>query len=208
MKLTKVGLVIIFFLALTFVAYAQGEEGLLLDDFEGAISGGPEGTVDFGAGGGSEIDVKASKEIKQRGAQALQLKFNAVAGGYMWAGRGYGLDIKGAGAWSVNPGDIDFNKFNAIALYVYGANTKIKIAIDLIDNGYEYWRYLIDDDFTGWKEIVIPFSEFFARGDWQPDKADKNGEFNLPFRAFQFEPRPVGEGTIYFDYVRIVNIKK
>ena len=52
--------------------------------------------------------------------------------------------------------------------------------------------------------MVISFGDFFSRGDWQPEKADKNGIMDFPLKVFQFEPRPEGKGTLYFDYVRLV----
>lgn len=206
MRLVKgAGLILsVFFLVSLGIAYAQGEGELLLDDFEGAISGGLEGTVDYGSGNGSLVGVAASPEVKYHGQQALEVSFDALTGGYIWVARGYGLDVKGAGAWLVEPKDINFSKYNAVAFYIYGANTGGQVAMDLVDSGSEYWRALIDDNFTGWKEFVIPFSDFFARGDWQPQGADKNAELNFPIRVFQFEPLPVGKGKLYFDYVRLV----
>ena len=201
----KLGFIAAFLiLGLAGLSYSQEANELLLDDFEGVISGGEAGTVDFGSGGGSTVEIKASTEIKQHGEQSLAVKFEAISGGYIWIARGYDLTVKGAGAWLVGPKDIDFTKYNALAFYMYGANTKNQAAVDVVDNGGEYWRYLVEDNFTGWKEIVIPFKDFFARGDWQPDKADKNGELNFPLKAFQFEPLPEGKGAIYFDYVRLV----
>lgn len=194
------------FLILGFAAlgYTQDANELLLDDFEGAISGGEQGTVDYGSGNGSIVEVKGSKEIKHQGEQAMAVTFEAVSGGYMWIARGYDLTVKGAGSWIVEPKDIDFSKYNAIAFYMYGADTKNQVAVDIVDNAGEYWRYLIEDDSAGWKEVVIPFKDFFCRGDWQPDKADKNGELNFPLKAFQFEPKSEGKGTLYFDTVRLV----
>jgi hypothetical protein len=191
------------FLCLAALAFSDENE-LLLDDFEGAITAGEQGTVDFGSGGGSMVEVNASKEIKYHGEQALGVKFDAIDGGYIWVARGYDLTIKGAGAWQVEPKDIDFTKYNAIAFFMYGANTGVQVALDLVDNGSEYWRYLVEDNFTGWKEFVIPFSDFFVRGDWQPEKADKNTVLDFPVKVFQFEPRPQAKGTLYFDYVRLV----
>ncbi len=194
-----------FFCLLSTVCYAQGENELLLDDFEEVISGaGPLATVDFGSGGGSSLEVASSQEIKYHGQQALEVSFDAAVGGYMWIARGYGLDVQNAASWLIEPKDIDFTKYNAIAFYMYGANTAIKVAVDLVDSGSEYWRALIDDNFTGWKEFVIPLSDFFVRGDWQPQSADKNAELNFPIRVFQFEPLPAGKGKLYFDYVRLV----
>lgn len=185
------------------ISPGQGNE-VLVDDFEGVISTGLEGTVDAGSGSGSSIEVLASRDIKFHGRQSLKITFDAAAQGYMWAARGWGLDVKTAAVWRIEPKKIDFNKFNAIAFYLYGANTNTQIAVDLVDSGFEYWRYLIKDDFSGWKEFVIPLSDFFARGDWQPDKADKNASLDLPVNVFQFEPRPIGKGTIYVDYVRFI----
>lgn len=196
--------VFLFLSVMVVAAYSQDSNEILLDDFEGVISVGEGGTVDFGSGGGSTVEVSGSKETKYHGEQALEIKFDAISGGYMWVARGYDLDVKGAAAWLIEPKDIDFGKFNAISFYVYGANTGTQIAVDLVDNGYEYWRYLIDDNFTEWKEFVITFGDFFARGDWQPEKADKNAELNFPIKVFQFEPRPIGRGIIYVDYVRLV----
>lgn len=193
------------FLSLSVAAYSQDGEGIVLDDFEGVISGGESGTVDFGSGGGSNVEVNASKEIKYHGEQSLEIKFDAVAGGYMWVGRGYDLDVQGAAAWLIEPKDIDFSKVNAISFYMHGTNTGAQVAIDLVDSGYEYWRYLLEDNFSGWKEFVLPFSDFLARGDWQPDKADKNAELNFPIKVFQVEPRPISKGVIYVDYVRLVD---
>lgn len=194
-----------FFFSLTALVFAQvSDNELLLDDFEGAISGGEQGTVDFGSGGGSSVEVSASKETKHHGEQALEVKFDAVDGGYMWVSRGYDLTVKGAGAWLIEPKDIDFTKYNAISFYMYGADTKAQVAVDLVDSGSEYWRYLIEDDFTGWKEFTVLFSDFFARGDWQPERADKNTVLDFPVKVFQFEPRPAAKGALYFDYVRLV----
>ena len=194
--------------AIIYLSHSRSYPSVLLDDFEGEISGGSGGTVDYGSGGGSSVEVSGTNKIKQHGEQALEVKFDSVSGGYMWIARGYDLDVKGAAAWLAKPGSVNFKKHNAFSFCLYGANTGIKIAIDIVDNGWEYWRYLVEDNFTGWKEFVIPFSDFFARGDWQPEKADKNAELNYPIRAFQFEPRPQGKGTIYFDYVRLVSIRK
>ncbi len=47
-------IVLVFCLFIVVFCFAQ-EQGLLIDDFELAISGGSDGTVDFGAGGGSVV---------------------------------------------------------------------------------------------------------------------------------------------------------
>lgn len=196
--------VLICFIAVFAAGACAGahQEALLIDDFEAPVSGGPDGTVDFGAGGGSSVEVAASSDIKYSGNQSLKITYDAVSGGYMWVARGFDLDAKNA-AWLLKPEDIDWKEYNAISFYMYGGDSKAEIAFDIKDSGNEMWRFMLTDDFKGWKRIVCPFGEFYARGDWQPDNADKNAELNFPLRSFQFEPRPETKGAFYFDYVEL-----
>lgn len=176
---------------------------LLIDDFENSVSGGPQGTVDFGAGGGSSVGVEASIGIKYSGKQSLKVIFDAVSGGYMWVARGFGLDAKKAG-WPINPQEIEWEEYNAVSFYMYGNSSHVKVAFDIKDRGNEMWRFLLEDNFTGWKQIVCPFNDFFARDDWQPDNADKNANLDFPIQSFQFEPRPEAKGVFYFDAVELI----
>ena len=174
------------------------EQGLLIYDFEGPITGGAGGTIDFGAGNGSSVQVTASGDVKHNGTQSLKVVYNAVPGGYMYVAKGFGLDAKNSG-WLINPDAIDWKKYNAIAIYMFGSDSKTQVAVDLKDNGNEMWRLIVNDNFTGWKEVVCAFSEFYARGDWQPDSADKNANLDFPLKSYQFEPLPESKGTLYFD---------
>lgn len=199
----RLGLLIaIFVLALITFCFSQ-ENNLLIDDFEGVISKGESGTVDFGAGNGSTLEVTASTDIKQSGNQGIRIDFDAVEGGYMWVARGKGLDAKSS-AWLVNPEDIQWDKYKAISFYMYGTGSNADVAFDIKDNGNEIWRFIVKDDFKGWKQVICAFNEFFVRGDWQPDGADKNGQLDFPIKSFQFEPRPVSKGTLYFDAVALI----
>jgi len=199
-------LVILMLLSLVLFSCSPGHKDFLLDDFEGQISGGAQGTVDFGSGAGSVLQVSSDTTIKYSGAQSLKAVFTAVPGGYMWMARGYGLDVPSA----LGPAEaesINWKKYKAISFYMYGANSKTKVAFDLKDNGNEMWRFMVEDNFQGWKKITCPFSEFFARGDWQPQNADKNAILNFPVKSFQFEPRPdsgTKQGTLYFDCVELL----
>jgi len=180
------------------------DKGLLIDDFEGTISGGPEGTVDFGAGSGSSVEVVADTDIKYSGKQSLKVTYDAMPDGYMWVARGFELDAQNT-AWLIKTQDIDWTKYNAFSFYMYGSDSKAKIAFDLKDNGNEMWRFMVEDNFKGWKQIVCPFNEFFARADWQPNSADKNSTLDFPIKSFQLEPRPVANGVLYFDAVELVS---
>lgn len=198
----KIFFVLIFILCLGTFSCAQ-DKGLLIDDFEGEISGPPQGTVDFGAGGGSTIEVTAATDIKNTGAQAIKVVFDAVPGGYMWVARGFDLDAAKA-EWLVMTESINWDEYKTFSFYVYGRDSKTQIAFDIKDYGNEMWRFIIEDNFTGWKQIICPFEQFFARDDWQPDNADKNGILDLPIQSFQFEPRPEAKGTLYFDTVELI----
>jgi len=195
-------IVLIICLCLTASCFGQ-DKSLLIDDFEVAISAGPDGSVDFGAGGGSSVEVTASTDTIYSGKQSLKVVYNAVAGGYMWIARGFGLDAKNA-VWIVRPEDIKWSEYNAVSFYVYGSDSKTRVAFDIKDNGNEMWRYMFEDNFKGWKQIVCPFNEFFVRPDWQPDAADKNANLDFPIKSFQFEPLPEAKGTLYLDTVELI----
>ncbi|MDD5477378.1 MAG: carbohydrate binding domain-containing protein [Candidatus Omnitrophica bacterium] len=198
----------IFFLAAAVVLFARGvclAEGnnLLLDDFEISVTGGPTGTVDFGAGNGSTVTVTAANDIKNSGNQSLKVVYEAVPGGYIYVARGFGLDAKNAN-WPIKPSDIKWGEYSAISFYVYGTDSKAKIAFDIKDNGGEIWRFITEDDFKGWKRIVCGFDKFVVRDDWQPNDADNNKQLDFPIKVFQFEPLPGSKGTLYFDTVELV----
>lgn len=181
-------------------AFAK-EEVLILDDFEGPIT---SETVDFGTGRGSTLEVSSDKNIKFSGEQSLKASYDAIAGGYMWIARAYDLDAKKAGAWLVLPQDINWQDFSAIAFYMYGSNSHTLIAFDVKDNGNEMWRFMVEDNLSGWKQIICPFEKFFARSDWQPQNSDRNSVLDFGLKSFQFEPLPVGKGVIYFDCVELI----
>ncbi|MDD3296434.1 MAG: carbohydrate binding domain-containing protein [Candidatus Omnitrophica bacterium] len=186
------------------LACSQPPEDVLVDSFEGMIN---SETVDFGSSENSSLSVSAGKEQKICGQQSLKIEYELKPSGYMWIARGYGLDVGGAGKWEVQPQDIAWKKYNAISVQVYGSNSSGVIAFDLKDKGGELWRFIIDDDFSGWKEVVCPLKEFFPRGDWQPDTAERNEKLDFPVLSFQFEPRLPGKGTYYFDCVKLTYIK-
>ncbi|MDD5568446.1 MAG: carbohydrate binding domain-containing protein [Candidatus Omnitrophica bacterium] len=195
-------LVLALFLGIIGISFAA-DGNLLVDDFEIAVSNGPEGTVDFGAGNGSTIKVTAAADVKNTGKQGLRVDFDAVTGGYMYVARGNGLDAHNTG-WLVNPDSVKWQEYKAFSFYMYGTDSKGRIAFDLKDNGNEIWRFIVEDNFKGWRQIICNFDQFTARGDWQPQTADNNGVLNFPIRSFQFEPLPPLKGTIYFDTMELI----
>ena len=176
---------------------------LLLEDFEISVSNGPEGTVDFGSGNGSEVEVMQATNIKNTGNQSLKVVYNAVDGGFIYVARGSGLDAKHA-QWRVNPLDVKWENYSGISFYIYGTDSKAKVAFDIKDNGGEIWRFITQDDFKGWKRVVVSFDKFIVRDDWQPNDADQNAQIDFPIKVFQFEPLSGSKGTLYFDTVELI----
>jgi len=201
-KATIVILLVIFIagIGIFFIKRQNNSPLTVIDSFEGKLIKGANATVDYGAGSGNTVKIFFVNKPVYQGKQALKIVYDASVGGYMWVARGYGLTQKNAGQWKISPQKIKWDKYNAFVFYLYGQNSGNKIAIDLIDNGREYWRSLIKDDKVGWKEVVIPFNNFFCRTDWQPDRAVKNKKLDFPIRAFQFEPK-TGKGVIFVDKV-------
>lgn len=198
-----------FILALVFLLLIGGcgnaKQTLLIDSFEGDLN---NQTVDFGSSENSFLDIEAEKELKVCGSQSMKLTYELKPSGYMWAARGYKLDVKGAARWLIKPEDIAWSKYNGLSLYMYGAGTKGIIALDIKDAYGEIWRFILDDTFEGWQKIICPFSKFFARSDWQPDNATVDGNLDFPIMSFQFEPRSPGKGVYYFDCLSLLRIKE
>ena len=196
---------IIFLLIIGIVGCSNAPTEVMIDSFEGPLT---KETVDYGAAEGTSLKVEADTNIKVCDSQSLKIDYDLKPSGYMWIARGYNLDVKGAAKWNVLPENIKWRAYNAISLQMYGSNNGGVVAFDIKDKGREVWRYIIDDDFTGWKEITCKFKDFFVRKDWQPDSATKNETIDFPIMSFQFEPRLPGKGIYYFDCVKVVRAKK
>jgi len=175
----------------------------VLDDFEGEIIVGMGGTIDAGSGNGSFVDVSADKANKKNGQQSLKITYDAVSGGYIWVARGYGLGMKGASRWLIEPEKIDWTKYGAISFYMLGSGSGVKLAFDVKDAGGEIFRFIATDDSKDWKLIVCSFDQLVARSDWQPPTATANGTLDFPIKSFQFEPLPISKGTLNVDEVAL-----
>lgn len=194
-------IIFIFTLTLVLSGCRPALKPLLLDSFEGKID---SSTVDFGSSDNSEIKVFASSDKKLCGEQSLEIAYRLEPGGYMWAARGWGLDVEGAACWLIKPADIQWQKYGAISLAMYGQESGAMYAFDLKDKGGQIWRYLIDDDFSGWKEIIISLDNFFSRTDWQPEEAEITETMDFPIKSYQFEPLLPGTREAYFDCLKLI----
>ncbi|MFF7174526.1 CIA30 family protein [Streptomyces pseudovenezuelae] len=67
----------------------------------------------------------------------------------------------------------DWSAYRGIRLWWEGQDNGKKVALELKDGGAngeasELWTTSFTDDFTGWKQIEIPFTDFAYRTDYQP----------------------------------------
>ncbi len=176
----------------------------LLDGFEGVLD---KNTVDYGCSDGTRLEVSAAGHEVIEGRQSLKIEYDLKSSGYMWIARGYDLDVAGAAAWTARPENIDWKRYNVFSIWMYGRNSRGVVAFDVKDSGGELWRFFLDDNFSGWKEVIMPFDHFFLRKDWQPETADNNELMDFPLKSYQFEPRVPGKGQYYFDNLRLLRVK-
>ncbi len=173
-------------------AQPQTQKTFLIDGFEGPITAGQ--TIDVSASSGSFVSVSADTQEKHGGAQSLKVDFDAPAGGTIRIARGYGLDVKGAAAWSSEPEKIAWTNYAAISFYLKGTGAGGQIAFDLKDAGGKSFRFMVKDDSRDWRLVVCPFDQFSSGDD---------GTLDFPIKSFQFEPIAVSHGTFYVDDVSL-----
>jgi hypothetical protein len=174
---------------------------LVLDDFEGDIVAGPSGTIDVGSGKGASVEVSGDKADKMSGGQSLKITYEAVPGGYIRVARGYGLDVKGAARWMIEPDKVAWSNYGAVSFFFRGTASGAKIAFDIKDAQDEMFRFMVTDDSSAWKPVICPFDQFVARGGEQPALAAANATLDFPIKSFQWEPIAVAKGTIHVDEV-------
>lgn len=83
-------------------------------------------------------------------------------------------------------------------VWVKGGNSGNKFEIQLQDAQDELFITKISDNFTGWKQLVIPLSEFKHRNDYQNPTAKSNEVIDYPLHNIQFSTNQGsgGKGTI------------
>lgn len=107
-------------------------------------------------------------------ALRLDARADAPEGERVLAGS---YDISGYGGFthefaSAEPAH-DWSAHRGIRLWWEGRDTGKRIAFELKDGGAhggasELWTTSFTDDFTGWKQLEIPFADFTYRTDYQP----------------------------------------
>ncbi|NEB76342.1 glycosyl hydrolase [Streptomyces sp. SID14478] len=115
---------------------------------------------------GGDADDNPTLELKDRadapeGAKVLEGSYDI--NGYGGFSHDYAAD-QPAHDWSAHKG---------IRLWWYGDGSGRRIPFEIKDGGAhgeasELWNTSFTDDFTGWKQIELPFTQFAYRTDYQP----------------------------------------
>jgi beta-glucanase (GH16 family) len=196
------------------------ERVLVVDDYE---SGLPSGT-DANSNGigfvawGSEVPSLSTPLVADTDGLALPCQLgdnHLLQVDYSISGWGGGFshafENAGVSEWVSQ----DWSTYEGLSLWVYGSNTGGNFRLDLFDNraatgpyattdSAERFFYTIPDDFTGWQHLMIPFTGFARRSDWQPAGAPDDGLTLTETWGYAVDfPGGVGAHSAYLDYVML-----
>ncbi|WP_251095084.1 glycoside hydrolase family 3 N-terminal domain-containing protein [Streptomyces sp. Caat 7-52] len=136
-----------------------------VDRFEGEVPFAAQPAEGIFTWGGDSDDPPALR---------LADRADAPEGGKVLAGS---YDISGYGGfthdYAATAPAHDWSAHRGIRLWWDGRNNGRKIAFEIKDGGAngeasELWTTSFTDDFTGWKQVELPFTDFVYRTDYQP----------------------------------------
>lgn len=163
---------------------APAPDVVIIADFEDAAN-----KIITYAGPKSVIKADFSKEKVHGGTQSCKVENNTAD----WAGA----------LVSLSEANNNWTGSKTFRMWVFGSKSGNAFNVDIEESGSEQLRYTLSDDFAGWKEIVVPLSEFKSRTDWQADGAAVNGKLDMPMKSVQFCTTTLGQFTVYIDDISI-----
>ena len=146
-----------------------------------------------------------------KGTIDTEIKREREAVSFQWVAE-YGSGSNGANISSVKIND--WSEYDAISMWIYshkacGGKIQVRFSSPNIAGTSmdPYFRILIDLDFVGWKEIIVPFDEM--KGNYSPDI---NNIQQIHFDNSGWEMRDYPENRAYggllnFGYMRLVKQK-
>jgi hypothetical protein len=201
-------------IALLGLSATGAHAGLVVDDFEAGLPSGTASGVAVGfftfAGGGGGASIATSTTPQPPGAavgnHVMQYVGSAPDNGF--AGFAHFFENPGANAWVTR----DWTGYDTLSFWLYGNNTGTDLFVDIIDNrnpgstteDAERFVSEFKDDFSGWKQISLPFAGFVRKdiGNGAPD--DGLGLNEVHGWAFgHLATRDAGSVTYYIDDVRV-----
>ena len=141
----------------------------VFDDFEAELPSGTDENgipIGFSVFRGPESTVSISRATthpplpgERNGNNVLQLDMNVKD----WAGFLHGFENVTVDTWTA----LDWSSLEGFRFWLYGNNSGAKLIVDVIDNrkacatydDAERYRYEFTDDFSGWKQITVNFSD-------------------------------------------------
>ena len=118
---------------------------------------------------------------------------------------GFGQDFAALG------GPQDWSSLDGLSFWFYGSNSALTYQLDVMDNRSdpgsdtaERFSYWLDDDFSGWRYISVPWGALVRRPDWQPGGAPDDGLTLTEMWGWAFV-LPFGSGSFYLDDVGLIN---
>jgi hypothetical protein len=135
-------------------------------------------------GPGSTVAPTFVTDDVHEGKQALKIDYETAS----WAGTVLSPG-KEKGNWT---------GMTTFKLWVKGGNSGNKFELQLQDAQDELFITRVQDNFTGWKQLVIPLSEFKHRNDYQNPTAKSNEAIDYPLRNIQISTNQGsgGKGSI------------
>jgi len=103
-------------------------------------------------------------------------------------------------------GKQDWSRYDGVRFWFYGTNSGKLIQIEIFDNrqlenlgdSAERWYQRFTDDFSGWKQISLPFAQFQRRSDYQPGGAPNDGLNLTDVSGLAFNMPSVASTTLYY----------
>ena len=149
----------------------------VFDDFDSGLrfgrdgEGRPIGFFTFQDSGDSSVSISTTSEHSRRpGAkdnnEVLQLDLKVKA----WAGVVHAFENEPVNAWVPR----DWRGFSAFSFWLYGNGKGTSLYVEILDNrkpcpesdGAELYTYTFNDNFTGWKQVTVPFEKLVRKEIW------------------------------------------
>jgi beta-glucanase (GH16 family) len=177
----------------------------VIDDFEGGLTVGKDifnnqiGHSTWGSTQGN-VAITVTDGITYPGATLPNTVLKMTSNIESWGG--FTDAFKDDESW----GHQDWSRYDGLRFWFYGTNSGKQIQIEIFDNrqlenlGDSAERYYqrFTEDFTGWKQISLPFAFFQRRTDYQPGGAPADGLNLTEVSGYAFNMPSVTSETIYY----------
>lgn len=140
----------------------------------------------------STISISADSEVVHSGNKSAKVSFASKD----WVGA----------TFTLTPGTGDWTGLSHLRFWMYGDASGTSFNFVLEDAGDEQFQLTspLRVDWSGWKEIVIPLSEFQSRTDWQASHAKVNRQIDYAIKGIHFFTNNHGKGTFYIDDIEVI----